>query len=1209
MQIIASLYLAYWYWECCYSTTTVLMFALFQDMARVLLLVLVLLHRTVAFCPRNCYCTRYWTKCSNAKLHGLPQEIINTTEELIIEWDNITELTEELFHHPGLQKIHTLVFDHTQILSIQKNTFQGMKQIKSLTVSNNQIERIPPESLHGLQMLEGLSFSSNEIHILHSRTFEGLTALTYLDLSDNFIEILSHDTFDGMRHVNDCKPVEPETVLSRSDGFLDLSFNLIVFIDPGTFIGLCMFTDLSLHNNNLSVLYSDTFQGLTRLKSLNLVGNSLKTIKTGSFSGLVYLSTLHTNDANLVGNDIETLHEGIFQGISRLGSLDLGYFGIHVIEEGVFKNFRFLTHLDLSGNEIKNLSSGIFHGLSSLRFLNLFSNKIKMLHIDLFEELSSLTDLDLAFNKIQTLLYNMFRGLVSLKTLTLYKNRIHTIKPGAFRGLIQLEHLDMRKNRINILTRDTFVDLVNLRILYLEENNIHTLEEHAFRDLKCLKILIISDNNITTVKNGTFYDLERVDELDLRNNNDLDLSPGALRGVQVLKKIGLTVRRGIDLSAGARDVLRGLLENVQTVQEFKVTGINTVLQPGMFTGLNLISLDLSENEITFIQPDTFVGMSSLRILIINHSKVQNILLGSFRHLNDLTELHLGINKIKSLKPGIFQGLTNLKVLNLISNRISSLNEGVFGIPCEEHIHNTCRYVTYLTSGMRFSQHNATCNMSHALTSLQRLDLSLNKLTSIHPHAFIHNTHLEILLLQGNRMLTLQTNFLYIPSLLILDISDCNISELPTDCFKCTPNLLELRVSFNRIEAISVELLKQTRDLEVLYMSGNPLVCDCQLKDILNWIIIRGIGTEENVLNMPCADVYDTWSNILPGLECNTSGLATYDPDTFTPDNLQFFKQYIEPIILGLILTIGALGNGLLLYIFTCHPELRTGPNACILNLAVGDCLSLAVNLPLSYWDNMNVSWELGLITCKVFMAARDLTVGITVFSVVALSAQRYSVASRSFQKTRGICGFSEHKTTGMLILLVWGLALGFAVPAFLTATVDIRCLYTAPDNEYIQRTYTIQLFIFCIIPVFVISFLNLMTAHHLKESIHNMPGERQATVQAEGRSRVANMVVVLTAVFCVSYLPNFLLRVLFVWSALEPDSELTSVISFISFCLFFCNSCFNPVALFSMSTTYKNLFFKHLQCGHTVSQDGPPLTQGDIPLRMLHASRKTFSQH
>jgi hypothetical protein len=354
--------------------------------------------------------------------------------------------------------------------------------------------------------------------------------------------------------------------------------------------------------------------------------------------------------------------------------------------------------------------------------------------------------------------------------------------------------------------------------------------------------------------------------------------------------------------------------------------------------------------------------------------------------------------------------------------------------------------------------------------------------------------------------------------------------------------------------------------------------------------------------MRCEGVEGWGIDVLPGLECSTSD-ATYHQDIHIPDNLQFFKQYVEPVVLGLILPIAALGNGLLLCIFIRHPEMRTGPNACILNLSIGDCLSLMVNLQLTYWDILNVSWQMGVWMCKVFMSAKDLAV-----FVVPLSAQRYSLAARSFQKHRGRCGFSERTTTSMFILAVWVLALGFALPAFLTATVDTRCLYTAPDDGYIRRTWTIQLFVFCVIPFFVICFFNLRTAHHLKQSVRNMPGENQTTVQAEGRNRVANMVVALTTVFCVSYVPNFLLRVLFVWSVIEHDSEATFAISFMTFCLFFCNTCFNPIALFSMSTTYRHLFLQHLLCRRTnnaESQNTAPPPQGELPLRLLRHTSQT----
>ena len=70
-------------------------------MAHVLMVTLFLLPHVIALCPRNCYFGRYWTKCSNAKVRGLLPEIRDTTE-VVITWDNITELTGELFDATGL---------------------------------------------------------------------------------------------------------------------------------------------------------------------------------------------------------------------------------------------------------------------------------------------------------------------------------------------------------------------------------------------------------------------------------------------------------------------------------------------------------------------------------------------------------------------------------------------------------------------------------------------------------------------------------------------------------------------------------------------------------------------------------------------------------------------------------------------------------------------------------------------------------------------------------------------------------------------------------------------------------------------------------------------------------------------------------------------------------------------------------------------------
>lgn len=87
--------------------------------------------------------------------------------------------------------------------------------------------------------------------------------------------------------------------------------------------------------------------------------------------------------------------------------------------------------------------------------------------------------------------------------------------------------------------------------------------------------------------------------------------------------------------------------------------------------------------------------------------------------------------------------------------------------------------------------------------------------------------------------------------------------------------------------------------------------------------------------------------------------------------------------------------------------------------------------------------------------------------------------------------------------------------------------------------------------------MNLTMTWHLEDTMHRMPREKQLTqltVQDNSRKRVANMMVVITAMFWAHYVLNFRLKVFFMWALLEPDSRSSRfmfLVSFISFCLFF----------------------------------------------------------
>ncbi|XP_069695609.1 slit homolog 2 protein-like [Periplaneta americana] len=1116
-----------------WSNICIIIYLLRFRMGPRVIAVLAYLVMVAAQCPKNCHCSKYRTACWNAYLQALPHEMRNTTEHLVMVGDNVTELTPQFFSRTQRNIMKTITFHDTMTETIDVAAFQNMSTLNSLTVTRNDIFILKAGTFRDTHRLSRLNLSYNKINILIPGAFSGLQNLKVLDLSVNILERLSHDTFDGMRHINGCR--------TAHDSFLDLSNNLIQYVEPGTFRGLCHYNDLDLSNNLIKNLTRTVFVGLKGLKRLNLHQNRINSLERDLFDDIEGLTELDLKETTL-----HTLHGDTFQKLS-LRVLHMTYY---------------------PADEAEVVS---FQGPETLLLLD-FRNNCTILR------------------------HGMFQKLKGLKKLYLKFGNVRIIESGAFLGLHQLLYLDLHYNKIEILSDNIFKGLLTTTNLDLSFNKIKYVHKDAFIDLNKLRYLDLSMNQLNVVDNTAFSPLTRLDYLNFQNCSDLNLLSGMLRHLQVVKQLELSVPQGVNLSTGLSNVLRRVFSDTVAVQGLTISGLNKVLKIKDFQDLDLLTLELMYSNIPEITSNAFADLPNLRRLDIFHCELEIISVDAFKHLNALTELRLIWNIITSLEPGVFRALQRLEIMDLSWNDISSLHEGVFGAVCEEDVQNTCSYSNHIS-------YNTTqkCNITYALKRLKQLYLAFNKIEYIHPHTFLNCEQLTVLDLSYNALLTLETDFLKVPSLVELNMTKCNITQIKETTFKCTPSISKLNLRANKIKYLHLDTLRVFEHLEILYLSDNPLICDCFFQETLNWLHSHHIQAKEYSkkdemfrINTLFCNNSESWNGLVAGLDCQKSSKIPL----LNTDEFQFFKMYVEPVIFGLILVIGIMGNTFLLLLLLSRTDLRKGINISILNLVVGDLLFLIFNLPLSYLDYSYPTWDFGVILCKVFMAARDFTVGVTVFSVVSLSIQRYIIVTKSFGKNKGICCVSEEKTPLVLMLMTCGLAFGIALPTFFSAKVDIKCLYS-DHSGYIRRTWTIHLFVFCVLPVLLICFLNFKSVRYLQVSIRRMPGERQPAHQVHSRIRLANTVMVLTGVFFVSYFPNFLLRVLFVWSLLEAESRTTFLVSFWSFCMFFFNSCFNPVALFCMSTTFRNLLYETVTCGHVKSLDRPtsPVSLNGIALK------------
>ncbi|CAH1376252.1 hypothetical protein MTP99_017622 [Tenebrio molitor] len=320
-------------------------------------------------------------------------------------------------------------------------------------------------------------------------------------------------------------------------------------------------------------------------------------------------------------------------------------------------------------------------------------------------------------------------------------------------------------------------------------------------------------------------------------------------------------------------------------------------------------------------------------------------------------------------------------------------------------------------------------------------------------------------------------------------------------------------------------------------------------------------------------------------------LTTIDPErAYTPYD-QRPETYIVPVVFFIIFVVGVLGNGTLVVIFLRHRAMRNVPNTYIFSLALADLLVITTCVPFTSILYTLESWPWGVVMCKVSETSKLISIGVSVFTLTALSAERYCAIVNPLRRLQ---------TKPMTVIsagIIWLLATLLALPdaicsrlaeVYLEATnKTIVICYPFPNitNEKLYAKYNIALksLIYYFIPLCIIAGFYVLMAIRLHASANEMPGEvrgAQSVAQAKARRHVARMVLIFVFLFFICFLPQhvFMLWFHFYPNADEAYNDWWHVLRMIGFCLSFLNSCVNPVALYCVSGVFRAHFNRYLCC-------------------------------
>ncbi|XP_053610579.1 carboxypeptidase N subunit 2-like [Plodia interpunctella] len=519
---------------------------------------------------------------------------------------------------------------------------------------------------------------------------------------------------------------------------------------------------LDLNGNNITTLKA--FPSDIKMRRLQIAENRLTRVDREAFKGLEYLI-----DVDLSGNNISYVDPEAFLDSRGLLNVELQNNPISVVE-GPFLVSPTLQYLDLSWCNLSTINPQFFDNITSLTTLDLSNNPLNTLDDGLFDVLTSLDTLKVNDCKLTSINENIFSALSNLKNLELAGNQLTNTDWAELLGkLTRLQYLNIRKTGITSLSEDTFSNCTNLVTLILADNELRDLDLAAtlVNSVNNLELLDLSNCKIKgPIAGEVFANATRLKSLYLSGNPLF--APDLQEALEPLPKL----ERLFLSNCG----LRNLPDNFNVFDNLQELDISHNPLVNVFTKLlapleHLEYLNMGYSNLSYIGPDSFSKMTSMKRLILSGNDILSLEAGLFGNLTQLTtlelefcglkrplnanaffknltymdlrEIRLGGNPlvIPASGPIFPKQLSQVTKLDMSNCNISSLNIDAFK--------NTENITELNLAGNRIKSTDGSLDFLERLHQLNNLDLSNNNLTTIDPQVFVNNPKIHSLNLIGN----------------------------------------------------------------------------------------------------------------------------------------------------------------------------------------------------------------------------------------------------------------------------------------------------------------------------------------------------------------------------------------------------------------------------------------------------------------------------
>ncbi|NXT64096.1 CLTR2 protein, partial [Chaetops frenatus] len=275
-----------------------------------------------------------------------------------------------------------------------------------------------------------------------------------------------------------------------------------------------------------------------------------------------------------------------------------------------------------------------------------------------------------------------------------------------------------------------------------------------------------------------------------------------------------------------------------------------------------------------------------------------------------------------------------------------------------------------------------------------------------------------------------------------------------------------------------------------------------------------------------------------------------------------FKQVIYPIMYLFIFFLGAVGNGLSIYVFFQIPQ-RTSVNIYMQNLAISDLMFVST-LPFRVtYFLLGSHWIFGDILCRIVTYTLYMNMYCSIYFLTVLSVVRFIAIVHPFKRIK----VTNTKCARITCVAIWVFVLAAASPLLNKGIAGysnpVKCLDLHPSSTHrLLMMNSFVLVVGFILPFCTIVFCYVFAVRALLKS--RAPQSKRVIC----RKKALLTIIITLILSLICFLPYHILRTVHLMYSSCSRASLHKALV-VTLCLAAMNSCLNPFLYYFAAENFK----------------------------------------